>query len=139
MQMKSSSPSMIPPLGRQARFRLKQYKFDMNDLVGWTEFHVLLKLGPPDEKRAGAEWHTIPPSNNIIVRDSAGKPMKAFGFGPVPHRVPPLQSYQAWFYHNVRGMTWIVYLTRTSRIPVLGWFLPQVVVEVYAYPTNAVF
>jgi len=43
------------------------------------------------------------------------------------------------FYHNVQGMTWRLYLTRTSRIPILNWFLHQVVVEVYAHPANVVF
>ncbi|CAG0953870.1 hypothetical protein ANRL3_00423 [Anaerolineae bacterium] len=138
MQMKSPSPSLFPPPGRHAQFRLKQFNFDLDNVVGWSEFHVLLKLGLPDEKRAGAEWQTNPPSHNIIIRDSAGKPMKGFSFEPVPHTIPPLQPYETWFYHNVRGMTWRLYLTRTSRIPIVKWFLPRVV-EVYAHPTNAVF
>jgi hypothetical protein len=137
--MKPSPPSLFSPPGRQARFRLKQYDFDLDDVVGWSEFRVLPKPGLPDEKRAGAEWHTTLPSKNIIVRDSAGKPMKGFSFEPVPHTIPPFQSYQTWFYHHVRGMTWKLYLTRTSHIPMPGWFFPQVVVEVYVYPTNAVF
>jgi hypothetical protein len=131
--------SPLSPPGRCARFRLKQYDFVLDNVIGWSEPHVLQKLGQPDEKRAGAEWQTDPPSHNVIVRDSSGRVMRAFSFGPVPRTIPPLQPYQSWFYHNVQGMTWILYLTRTSHIPMLNWFLPQIVVEVYAHPTNAVF
>ena len=139
MQMKPPLPSSFPPPSRQARFRLKQYNFDLDDVVGWSEFHVLLKLGLPDEKRAGAEWQTIPLSHNVIVRDSAGKPMKGFSFEPVPQTIPSLQPYESWFYHNVKGMTWKLYLTRRSNIPVISWFLPRIVIEVYRYSTEAVF
>jgi hypothetical protein len=53
-------------------------------------------------------------------------------------RYPPLQPYRSWFYHNVSGMTWKLYLTRRLNIPVMSWFWPRIVVEVYQYPTNSV-
>ncbi len=137
--MKSPPSPPLPPPSRSARFRLKQFNFNLDDLVGWSEFHVLQKLGPPDEKRAGAEWQTDPPSHDVIVRDSSGRTLRAYSFGPAPRTIPQFQAYETWFYHNVQGMTWWLYLTRTSRIPILKWFLPRVVVEVCAYPTNAVF
>ena len=137
--MKSIPPPPIPPWSPSHRYSQRNYNFRIEDVVGWSKSHVLWTLGSPDEIRKGQEWHTNPPSQNVIVGDSSGHLVKAVCFEPVPRRVPPLQAYQTWLYHNVRGMTWRLYITRKPHIPILSWFLPRIVVEVYAHPTNAVF
>ncbi len=137
--MKSIQPSPIPPWHSNFRYRQRNYNFKIDNVIGWSDFHVLLTLGWPNEIRNGEEWQTTPPSQNIIVRDGSGNMTKGFSFEPTPHRVPPLQAYQTWLYHNVRGMTWRLYITQKSPIPLLSWFLPRIVVEVYEHPTNAVF
>ena len=137
--MKSIPPPPIPPWSPRLRYRQRNYNFKIDDVVGWSAFHILLTLGWPNEIRKGQEWHTNPLSQNVIVRDLSGNMVKGVCFEPVPHTIPPLQAYQTWLYHNVRGMTWRLYITQKSHIPILSWFLPRIIVEVYEHPTNAVF
>ena len=137
--LKPGQPPLRPPWDARPRYRQRSYNLKPEDLVGWSKPHVRLRLGRPDEKRKGAEWRDGPESQDIVVRDLSGQPARGFSFEPVPHTIPLLQAYEAWFYHNVQGTTWKLYLTRRPHPLLLGWFLPRVVVEVYEYPTGAVF
>lgn len=117
--MKSPQPSSIPPWDPDSRYPRRSYGFRVADIVGWSSVRVLRELGLPNEKRKGEAWRDDPAAKDVIVWTQAGTVMRCTVFGSVPHKIPPLQAYETWVYHNVRGMTWLLYLTRMSRIPVL--------------------
>lgn len=139
--MTSAPPSSLPPppWDLSSRYPLRTYRFHLNDIVGWSKSRVLTQLGPPDETRAGDVWRDNPTARDVLVRTPHGTVIRAPVFGPAPRQIPPLQAYETWYYHNVQRMTWILYLTRSSRVPILRRLRPRVVVEVHEYSTGAIF
>ncbi len=135
----------FPPPNPASRSRLRAFNFALDDVVGWSKYRVVWEMGFPDEIREGVEWPMADSSaQQVWVRDDSGGMAKGFSFEPVPRTIPPLQPYQAWFYRNVRGQTWKLYLSLSPRSAgVLGLlrylFQPRAVVEVCEYPTGAVF
>jgi len=138
----------------------------LGELIGWSEEQVLAALGEPNENREGLYWRSADPcacpqgrpaAPGAFRRDSTGKIATVHVFGPGPSRIPVGTPYRVWAYHNVRGATWLLYLSRAPLSDTgqaqagaklarlfrqgLGKLRPghRVVVEVYHYPTGAVF
>jgi hypothetical protein len=92
----------------------------LGELVGWQEEQVLAALGQPNADKEGLYWRSPDPVAPVTFwRDQNGKIAKIHVFGPVPSRIPVATPYRVWTYHNVRGSTWVLYLSKAS-IPDAG-------------------
>jgi hypothetical protein len=167
----AAAPAPLRPPDPAARYPLREFPMKLGELVGWPEEQVLAALGQPNDNAEGRSWRSPDPAApGSFWRSEAGKIIRVHVFGPVPSRIPVATPYRVWTYHNVRGSTWVLYLSQAlipdpgqaqataapsaeATRPGVGEKLARlfrkgrgrgragqrVVVEVYQYPTGAVF
>ena len=130
--MSASIPSWNPPPDPASRYPLREYDFSLHELVGWSGADVLARLGEANDESEGRTWAARDTEGaNSYARDGSGKIIRIHAFGVFPSTIAIGAPYVTWSYHDVRGMTWLLFLTRQ----VGGW----VVAEVAQYDTGAVF
>jgi hypothetical protein len=127
-----TQPMRTPPHPAE-RYPLREYDVALNDLIGWTRDEVRARLGEPNSAGRGTYWSS---HEGVMVknfmRDASGKIIETAVFGIVPKNIPVGAPYEEWFYHNVRGSTWLLFFMAEGKSP------PKVV-EVAPFPTGAVF
>lgn len=159
-------PAYLQPPDPAARYPLREFPMALGELIGWSERKVLAALGQPNTNEEGLYWRSADPGTpGALWRNQTGELATIHVFGPVPSRIPVGTPYRTWTYHNVRGMTWLLYLARLP-VPDAGqapaetpsppgvWARlarlfgkgreksrprHRVVVEVDRYPTGAIF
>ncbi|MDZ4404271.1 hypothetical protein [Prosthecobacter sp.] len=107
---------------------------NLRDLIGWSATRVTQEVGAPDSQHAGDKWFIKDDGlGQRYMRQHDGRIIPQHWFGPrAPQGIALGQAYAVWRYNNYgRGSVGLLYLIDSPE--------GQVVVDVDAYPINAVF
>lgn len=106
----------------------------LRELIGWTAERLHREVGEPDSRFTGNRWFVKEEGlGQTYVRQRDGRITVQESFGPrAPQGIALGQDYTVWRYNNIgAGRTCLVYLVESNGL--------QLVVDVDAYPCNAVF
>ncbi|MBI4318819.1 MAG: hypothetical protein HY675_10035 [Chloroflexi bacterium] len=84
-----------PPIHPRDRYPCRSFDVTLREVVGWPKKRVLAELGSPNGKSR---------------MERAPRPTDGYFGPPGPKNFPTDAPYEMWYYHNVEGNTWVLYL-----------------------------
>jgi hypothetical protein len=100
-------------------YPLRTYEVTLQELLGAPASEVLAHLGRRDGTGTGTVWPPLPKDDGALtftklVLTPSGTIIEARPFGVYPKTIIYPTAYETWTYHNVRGLTWVLFMTHNG-------------------------